>query len=302
MTVEVDASEHDDTANPMFYPPLIFRPTAEDAENGDFTIHARSSSYAFSWRVRIFTSAGKIKEMNVYIPGDLVYRTSISEIPPGTKFYFDVSYRSSFGMSAPARTRDLIMDINPPSFRSTGSVPDRPVVEVWGYPGATVRLYEAGSGAVVHGTGIVGPNSLAKVRVTEKLPVGEFHMTCNQTFNGVQSGWAKTGLFRVQDVKLEIRQPTDGSVVSQKPRVIGVGHPGAIIKLYQAGWGGVVHGSVKVDDTNSGWIIDVTESLPVGEFSMTASETLDGVEYGYSDTRTFSVRASIEDDHSVETE
>jgi hypothetical protein len=298
MIDEIIAGERGSSKDSKFVVPVITQPSTGGDKYGVVSIYAYYAFPHSKWKIEFFTAKGMSQEVIVDGSGDLSYSIA-NEVPVNTEFYLKLSCLSGSSWSPTASSNWMKIIIRPPSFWHYGlEVPDRPIISLWGYPGATIRLYEAGSGVVLYGTGIVGSNGQAHVRVTEKMHVGDFYMTCNQTIDEVESGWADDNLFKVKDVKLKITPPV--SEVSQKPRVTGVGHPGSIIKLYQAGWGGVVHGSGKVEDSNGNWIIDVTENLPVGEFPMTASETLDGVEYGYADTVMFSVRASIVDDHSAE--
>jgi hypothetical protein len=302
MTDEVIASEVGSSEDPMSVLPVIIRPLAGGEVDENFVIEAYYVFPHSRWRLQFFTEKLMFKEEIVDGSGNLFYPVR-QGVLPNIQFYFKLSCWMGSTWSPPTLSKWMRIGLRVPYFRhSGGMVPDRPIIQVYGFPGATVRLYEADSGVVLHGTGIVESGGVAYVRVTEKLPVGDFYMTCNQTINGLQSGWAEKVFFHVRDMKLRIINPYNGSVVSQKPRITGVGHPGSIIKLYQAGWGGVVHGSGKVEDSSGSWQFFVTENLPVGEFPMTASETLDGVEYGYSNTVMLSVQASIEDDHTTETE
>ncbi|WP_448647537.1 hypothetical protein [Pseudomonas mohnii] len=68
-----------------------------------------------------------------------------------------------------------------------------------GVPGATVRFYEEGSGAILYGTAIVEPDGTWESRPDVALPAGRFRLTCDQFDSGWTSGYATESAFTVPD-------------------------------------------------------------------------------------------------------
>jgi hypothetical protein len=129
----------------------------------------------------------------------LSYRVPNDLIKPGTNFYFRVDYKDLWFWSAWAWSGDKVMTIEKPVIHPpVQETSDKPLVHGRGYPGATVKLVQAGYGGVVHGSGVVNVYGEWHIQVTEKLPVGEFRMTANQTSNNAVSDWAETVTFIVR--------------------------------------------------------------------------------------------------------
>ena len=66
-----------------------------------------------------------------------------------------------------------------------------------GVPGATVRFYEAGSGADLYGTAVVGPDGKWASEPDLALPARAFALTCDQFGRGWQSPYALASTFTV---------------------------------------------------------------------------------------------------------
>lgn len=73
----------------------------------------------------------------------------------------------------------------------------KPRVSGRGCPGATVKLYQAGSGAIVYGTADVNSAGRWETTLTESLGNGVFTLIANQTLNNVESAWSDTARFEV---------------------------------------------------------------------------------------------------------
>jgi hypothetical protein len=66
-----------------------------------------------------------------------------------------------------------------------------------GVPGATVRFYEAGSGAVLYGTAVVGRDGKWANEPTVALPARQFSLMCDQFGSQWQSGYSAVSKFTV---------------------------------------------------------------------------------------------------------
>jgi hypothetical protein len=164
----------------------------------------------------------------------------------------------------------------------------RPQITGTGEPGATVRLYQAGSGTVLFGTAVVGADGQWTTTPTTDLPEGRFSLTCDAFHGGNTSTYTDPVTFNVVPVP-QILLPAKGStVLSMRPQIEGLGVAGATIRLYEAGRGGILYGTTVVG-ANSKWAVTPTENLPEGEFSLTCDQVYGDSASGYADTVTFKV-------------
>ncbi|MNK74170.1 hypothetical protein D3C87_936770 [compost metagenome] len=196
MDMEIRKDEAEAAMAGVFGGPSITQPLPGVYLTPGFLIEARAREAA-AWRLEIYTGPTLIHSYN-QARGPFSYQVPSNLIAPGTKFYFRIDYAEWPTRSAWAWSGDKVMGlekpiIHPPSQVST----DKPLVFGRGYPGATIKLYEAGYGGVVHGSGVVDNNGEWRVQVTEKLRPGEFPMTANQTLNDAVSDWAQTATFVV---------------------------------------------------------------------------------------------------------
>lgn len=164
----------------------------------------------------------------------------------------------------------------------------RPQITGTGEPGATVRLYQAGSGTVLFGTAVVGIDGKWIATPTTDFPEGRFSLTCDAFLGGNTSAYADPVTFNVLPEPL-ILVPVKGSTVpTLRPQMEGLGVAGATIRLYHAGYGTILYGTTVVG-ANKKWVVTPTVSLPLGEFSLTCDQVFGDVASGYTNPVTFKV-------------
>ena len=199
------------------------------------------------------------------------FRVPVDLIPPGP-FWFQMEYQS-VAYSGWTTSGDMTMLVPPPIITNSGFVSTTtPEVRGTGVAGATVKLYQAGSGAFLYGTAQVDSNNQWKTTLTRPLDANPFNMTAHQTLIDQTSGWAQTAVFVV------LRHPAitnPGTVKISRPEISGTGEPGATIKLYRTG-SAIEYGRTTVQ-SNRTWKTTLTTDLPMGDpFSMGASQELHG--------------------------
>ncbi|MHC8311200.1 hypothetical protein ACYZUC_16495 [Pseudomonas sp. GT1P32] len=185
---------------------LVTAPTITEPAVGEyivpgFLIRAETNITPLSeWNIEIHDAKSMLLKSNYKTTSNYVRFTVSKElIQPGAGFYFKLEYYSWPFWSKWAWSGDKVMGIDRPYFLS-GSGPvysTTPVIKAAGFPGAIIRLYEAGSGVHVHGEGTVRADGTVDIQVTKPLWSGNFPMTANQTKNGVTSGWANQRNFIV---------------------------------------------------------------------------------------------------------
>lgn len=193
MVDKVISSGSEDPVGPMLFAPTIIKPKAGEVITPGFTIEASTPVAATKWNLQIFDSRGMIKDLVVdaYVGKPFSYDVPRELIPSCEGFYFRIDYYDWPFWSKWAWSGDKVMGLDEPYFRSaSGYIPtNKPLIKAGGFPGAIVRLYEAGSGAIVHGEGEVGADGLVDIQVVVPLRSGHFPMTANQTKNGMTSDW-----------------------------------------------------------------------------------------------------------------
>jgi hypothetical protein len=198
MDNEIEKNEAPASETVMLRAPNIVTPRVGDRITPGFQIYVNYGARGAKWRLQIFTGPNMLHQ-HIETAPYLNYLVPQNLIAPGTPFYFRVDYYLSPFWSDWAWSGDKVMTppkpiINPP----TQETSDRPVVFGRGYPGATVRLYHAGYGGTVHGSGVVGANGEWRIQVTSPLIGGVFRMTAHQTFNNAVSDWAENVTFLVR--------------------------------------------------------------------------------------------------------
>ncbi|MBV7554293.1 hypothetical protein KW841_18255 [Pseudomonas sp. PDM28] len=199
MDNEINTTENAASEEIHWGAPTILAPRDHTVAPG-FIIQAGHVSKPTHWKVEIFNfMLQKVHEYTERTTPYVYYQTPVNLVAPGRSFFFTVKYYRTKEWSSTANSGFIKMglakpSINPPSQAST----TKPLVFGRGYPGATVKLYEAGYGGVVHGSGVVDANGEWRVQVTEPLRVGDFPMTANQSLDDMVSDWADTVTFVVR--------------------------------------------------------------------------------------------------------
>lgn len=201
-------------------------------------------------------------------------------IVPGTGFYIMADYYVWPVWSRWAYSGDLVFGFDPPDIlhpANGSTVTPKTEIHGAGVSGATVRLFEAGSGAVEHGRGVVDIHGGWKITPTIGFPIKYFPLTAIQSIGGGSSGWSKSVNYNVvRESAPSITSPRSGETLSYRGFVGGTGTPGYEVKLFQHGDPNTVYSYADVQD-NGTWYVSMRRDLPLGPFSMTANQTKDGV-------------------------
>lgn len=158
-----------------------------------------------------------------------------------------------------------------------------------GVPGAKVRLFQSGSGAIVHGELLVGHDGYFAGPPTIEFQLGWFPLTCDQYFDDLSSGYADETKFFVTSYDPIISRPVNDELVGTvKPLIKGNGWPGATVRFYETGSGATLHGEATVLEDGT-FESALAVSLPVRTFDLTCYQTLGGNDSGWSQSVKFEV-------------
>ncbi|MGE8067765.1 hypothetical protein [Pseudomonas sp. NPDC089569] len=289
MTDEVDVKVGEEQV-PQLTPPTFGSPKSGYVEPGFLVTASTLSGSEDRWELKVMEGDNELYFFEVE-SSRFSHHVPYDKISFGTRFSLRLRYQTFPIWSQWASLDNLIMVDGKPMITSpvdgdfTGS---RPYVTGHGIPFAQVKLYQAGSGVVVHGTTSVNSNRSWIARVDVEFPKGSFELTANQSFDGWVSDWADSVKFTVTD-KPVIESPVNGAVTSLRPRVTGRGEIGAEIKLYQAGNEDVVYGTAVVDRDRAWETIPSVDFSP-GSFDLTARQSLNGWESDWADSVKLTVK------------
>jgi hypothetical protein len=267
--------------------PNIYSPTAGAKIFPGFQVQCGTGYNGSEWSAEIYTGPHKLATLkggyngkewfDFWVPQDL--------IAPGTPFYFKVDYYLFPAWSAWAWSADFTMGLPKPIIRPPSPVNgEHNKAYGRGYPNATVRLYEAGYGGVVHGTAVVDSDGNWEANINPPLSGEQFPMTANQVINNTTSDWADTVEFPVLR-KFIYTDPTDNTIINRKPTIRGVGHPGASVVLTEKNHDGVIYGTATVTE-NGTWESKITTALPVkNNFYLAGQQRLDETHSSWVDLR-----------------
>ncbi|MBD9587838.1 hypothetical protein IB254_12295 [Pseudomonas sp. PDM03] len=185
-------------------PPQITSPISAVDNTFVFKIQAitarREVGSNWNLQIREFLTGRIISEILKPAPSvTFEHSVPLGTILPGTSFEIAIQcvergYLTPWGYKLVGR-----MGLGIPYMLSaSGDIhTNKPLLKLSGSPKATIRLYKAGSGAIVHGEGEAGADGTVWIQVEVPLSSGHFPMTANQTFNGETSGWMGTREFNV---------------------------------------------------------------------------------------------------------
>ncbi|TDE10389.1 Ig-like domain-containing protein [Jiangella asiatica] len=174
--------------------------------------------------------------------------------------------------SAPAFDADPITIISP----ENGDEVDPSSVEVTGSaePGSTVTL-SVGDGTV--GTGTTDDEGTWSIVLEGDLPYGETTITAQQTVGSIQvPETAEVTVVVPVDAPTIVRPEEGDTATTATPTFSGEGVPGATVEVSIACGEDTWAGSAEVDEEGA-WSFTPEESLPNGECSVTAVQTINGV-------------------------
>jgi hypothetical protein len=265
--------------SPNWVRPSIYKPKSGTVFPG-FLVEANIDVFdASKWQLKIMEGDNQLYFVEESAGQWFSHYVKSDAIMPGSRFIVHVHYFASLAWSQWASLENVVMGTPKPEItepaEGTNTHP-RPRVAGRGFPGATVKLYQAGHGTVLFGTAVVGADGNWETIPVESFFEGPFDLTVNQTFNNVVSEYSETRTFTV--TKFTVSPPTivfpvNGEVVkTNRPAVSGRGLPGATVKLYQANVADVVFGSDLVAP-NAIWSITPSVNFPNGRFSLTANQT-----------------------------
>lgn len=276
----------------LFEGPDIVKPKPGEVSPG-FEIVGRTDTVGVpsDWELQIIIGSTVVLQNTGQSGREFSYDVPANLIPLNTKFYFRLDYYIWPIWSKWTYSGDLVMGLGSPEilhpFDNDVVATDKPQVSGRGYPGATVQLVQAGSGAVVYGTSTVNQRGEWGTTLTVSVPYFPFQLQAMQTLNSMNSGWSNVVTIH-QLRKPFIRLPAAGSTVRKDYAVpSGDGSPGARIELYQHGNNTRLYGSAKVDEHGK-WTTHASR-LPLGMFYMTALQIIDDENSEYSDLVGFTV-------------
>lgn len=240
------------------------------------------------WEYRIMVGSNIVASKKVAAPPEYNYHLGewldlTNLVVPGTGFYIMADYYVWPVWSRWAYSGDLVFGFDPPDIlhpANGSTITPKTEIHGAGVSGATVRLFESGSGAVEYGRGVVDIHGGWKVTPAIGFPIKYFPLIAIQNIGGGSSGWSKSVNYNVvRESAPSITSPRSGETVNSKPPVGGRGKPGATVYLHQAGDPYTVYGQVKIREDGSFELLYMAKELPQGPFTMTANQRVGDEEY-----------------------
>ncbi|MVV48515.1 hypothetical protein EJA72_09710 [Pseudomonas sp. PB120] len=229
------------------------------------------------WELKILIGSTVILQNKGQSGREFSYDVPANLIPAGTGFYFMLDYYIWPAWSKWTYSGDLVMGMAAPDIifpKNDSSLSPRSKISGRGTPGATVRLYEAGSGAILYGSATVGVDGNWECVPDVALPTKYFPLTADQVLNSLASGYSTPVYCYVSPLsKPVIELPQQGGTVGSPPAISGRGGlPGASIQLHQHGDGQTVYSRADVNDQGR-WVMRSWATVPPkGSFLMTARQ------------------------------
>ncbi|WP_085709594.1 MULTISPECIES: Ig-like domain-containing protein [unclassified Pseudomonas] len=242
------------------------------------------------------------------------WNVQASNLPIGTAIKI-VATQTLNGVTtavSPELVVNVLDDVREPVIESpkTGDVitVPKPTISGTGHSGATIRIYEAGSDAILYGSGNVSNGSWS-IDLTEPLPNRRITLVAGQTFNNGTVKWSN-------EVPVDVRL---------KPGTLLIGNPPAntiVNRTFDiSGTGGTAGADIKVmldlEDLEVGttqaqgdiWRASVTfpAKIQPGEVRLACEQKLNGIPSDRSPYRPFNLRperitslaATVDDDAKV---
>lgn len=163
-----------------------------------------------------------------------------------------------------------------------------PTISGDGHSGTDVRIYEAGSGVVLYGSGAVAGNRF-DVKLNVELPLRRIVLVAEASYSNQFLQWSNEVPITVVEFGIPvIVVPVTGAYVTRIPLFEGEGTVGAAVVVYQDRTT-VVVGRATVG-TNGKWSTYALQQLPPGTNTIVAEQTFQGQSSDRSLARTFKVR------------
>lgn len=229
------------------------------------------------WELQIIIGSTVVLRNTGQSGREFSYDVPANLIPPNTKFYFRLDYYILPFWSKWTYSGDLVMGMSPPEIlfpKKDSALSPRSRIFGNGALGATVRLYESGSGAILYGTATVGVGGSWECIPDLDLPTKYFPLTVDQILNGVVSGYSDTVFCHVSPLsKPVIELPQQGGTVGSPPTISGRGGlPGASVQLHQHNDPLNVYSRADVN-AQGRWVMRSWSKVPPkGSFRMTARQ------------------------------
>lgn len=157
-------------------------------------------------------------------------------------------------------------------------------------PGAEVVISNSSNLDHVVGRTVADAEGLWQVK-SSRLPVGDFSVAVQQTFDGKTSSWSGNTLFSVEILSVKqvgIVSPTQDATTGRTPEVSGTALPGASVVIVKSHSPGTILGNA-IADARGYWSSKLV-TLPVGTYSISARQTFDGKTSSWSANRRFKVK------------
>ncbi|PMQ12937.1 hypothetical protein PseAD21_06535 [Pseudomonas sp. AD21] len=163
-----------------------------------------------------------------------------------------------------------------------------PTISGDGHSGTDVRIYEAGSGVVLYGSGAVAGNRF-DVKLNVELPLRRIVLVAEASYSNQFLQWSNEVPITVVEFGIPvIVVPVTGAYVTRTPLFEGEGTVGAAVVVYQDRTTEVV-GRATVG-SNGKWSTYALQPLPPGTNTIVAEQTFQGQSSDRSLARTFKVR------------
>ncbi|MBK5342452.1 hypothetical protein JFU48_13780 [Pseudomonas sp. TH49] len=163
-----------------------------------------------------------------------------------------------------------------------------PMISGDGHNGTEIRIYEAGSGVVLYGSGTV-ENNRFNVKLNVALPFRRIVLVAEARTSSQFLRWSNEVPITVVEFGIPvILAPATDAYVTRTPLFEGEGAVGASVIVYRDGTTEVVgRASVGLDKK---WSTYASQQLPPGRYTIAAEQTYQNQASGRSDARTFKVR------------
>ncbi|MGT0193814.1 hypothetical protein ACVHYJ_17395 [Burkholderia pyrrocinia] len=167
----------------------------------------------------------------------------------------------------------------------------RPVFAGTGWPGAMIDVSAPDNPNLTLANAVVDAHGHWTTRTSDALPVGRKIITARQLFGGKYSGQSDNREFSVIDLYPHspvIETPIENTETGRNPLLSGTGLPGAHIRVTKVNGPYDVLAETDVDAYGK-WSVKSNWTLPLGAFSMTAWQLIDGNRSPWSPNRKITV-------------
>ncbi|MFJ4351445.1 hypothetical protein ACIPZ5_11110 [Pseudomonas sp. NPDC089428] len=172
-----------------------------------------------------------------------------------------------------------------------------PVFSGTGIPGAEIKVVKSQAPETVIATTQVDAHGNWSVLPYSELPQGGYSVSVRQHIEDAASSWSPNVAFTIEKLETipqpQIEAPAVDTETGLYPIISGTALPGAMVRVTRSHDPGGALGKAQAN-ANGEWAVPLTQSLPEGNYSVSATQTLANMQSAWSANRRFKVIAAIE--------